>query len=694
ADSSSAVGNYEVVPALADPASKLTNYSVTINNGALAISPATLTVSADSKSKVYGEAVPALTGSLVGVLNGENITASYSTTADATTAAGNHDIVPALSDLDSKLSNYTVWSTNGTLTISPAPLLVTADDKSKFYGDAVPTLTGTLTGVVNGDNITVLYATSGNAGTPVGSYGIVPSLLDPDSKLGNYSVTVTNGSLTINPAALVATADNKSRAYGAANPPLTVSYNGFVNGEDAGIITGTLSISTSAETNSFVGMYPIIASGQTAPNYMINYVNGSLTVLPAELVVQADDKSRAYGHTNPVFTATLTGFVNGEDSTALHGALLFNTTADTNSPLGTYPIEVSGLTSTNYSITFSSGALTITSYALTVTADNQSRAYGSGNPALTGTLSGVQNGDNITASYSTIADSSAPVGPYSIVAALADPDDKLTNYSVTISNGILSVSPAALSVSAEDKSKLYGDAVPALTGSLLGVVNGDNITVSYSTIANAATSVGSYDIVPALSDPDSKLSNYSITFSNGTLTIMAAETSVEISSSQNPATEAASLTFTANVSAVPPVFAQPTGNVQFLTNGISVGSPIALVDGSASFTTVLPSGSNIVTVIYIGDGNFPASTNSLVQIVSSQAGPTGLALRDNNDGTITLTFEGTPGTPYIIQATSELSGGTPWSNVSTNITDGEGMCIYSESKDGQQQRFYRSMKMP
>ena len=101
---------------------------------------------------------------------------------------------------------------------------------------------------------------------------------------------------------------------------------------------------------------------------------GTLSVTPAPVLVLANDASRAYGQTNPVFTATITGLVNGEAANALDGTLLLTTSAETNSPIGTYVIEASGLTAPNYSLTFSNGTLTITPYALVVTADNQSES--------------------------------------------------------------------------------------------------------------------------------------------------------------------------------------------------------------------------------------------------------------------------------------------------------------------------------
>src|SRR5262249_49450461 len=145
-------------------------------------------------------------------------------------------------------------------------------------------------------------------------------------------------------AALTGTADNKIRLYGQTNPVFTVTYTGFVNGENSSIVTGTLVGSSPADTNSPVQTYPITVSGQSAPNYSITYVPGVLTVNPAAPLVKANDKSRAYGQTDPPLTATISGFVNAENTTVLGGTLALSTAADTNSPVGTYPIVPSGLT--------------------------------------------------------------------------------------------------------------------------------------------------------------------------------------------------------------------------------------------------------------------------------------------------------------------------------------------------------------
>src|SRR5207302_1616433 len=151
-----------------DPNNKLSNYSVTINNGTLTVNPAPLTVSAANATRVYGDPNPVFTGTLTGIKNGDNITATYSS-VDATAAVGTYPIVPALVDPTNKLGNYTVTSTNGTLTVTQALLSLVAANSSRAYGDP-NSLSGTLTGVKNGDNITAVYSTTATASSAPGTY--------------------------------------------------------------------------------------------------------------------------------------------------------------------------------------------------------------------------------------------------------------------------------------------------------------------------------------------------------------------------------------------------------------------------------------------------------------------------------------------------------------------------------------------
>src|SRR5205085_1173128 len=320
----------------------------------------------------------------------------------------------------------------------------------------------------------------------------------------------------------------------AANAPLSASYSGFVNSETSSLISGQPLLSTLADTNSPVGIYPItIAPGTlSAANYTFSLVNGSVTVTQAVLTVAADNQSRLYGTTNPVLTATITGFVNGEDTNVVSGAAELSTSADLNSPVGQYDIVVGQgtLAAANYSFSLTNGTLTVGKALLTVAAENKSRAYGAANPALTYTVSGFVEGQDSSIlsgapALSTSADASSPVGAYDI--SITQGTLAADNYALSFSPGTLSVSKAPLTIIAQDQSRSYGAANPALTISYSGFVNSEDATVidvpptattAASTLAAATSPVGSYPI--SLSAGSAH--NYSITVASGTLSVSKA----------------------------------------------------------------------------------------------------------------------------------------------------------------------------
>ncbi|UYZ57901.1 MBG domain-containing protein [Hymenobacter latericus] len=501
------------------------NYDISYQTGTLTVTPVDLIVTADNKSKVYGQANPAFTASYSGLVNNDapaslGGTLSFATQATAGSPVGAYDITPG--GLIS--GNYTLEFKTGKLTIGKAQLSATADNKSRLYGEANPTFGGTLTGVQNSDAITASYTTTATPGTDAGTYSIVTSLNDPNQKLGNYEVNLTNGVLTIGRATLTVTADNKSKTYGDANPPLTVSYSGFVLNETASVLPTAPSASTTATQSSGAGNYPITAAGGASTNYAFKYVAGTLAVGKAELTVKANDASRTYGQANPAFTAHYSGYVNGDDAAAHTGAPQLTTPATSTSNVGPYDIvaAVGSLQSANYSFRFAPGTLTIGKATITVGNTSRAKTYGAALAAtdFAGPLDGAVATDGITATRtSTGAAAAANIGQYPIKATLLDPNGRLGNYTVTNTDGTLTVEKAPLTVVAANQQRTYGDANPSLTGQLTGLQNADAITASYSTIATAATGVGNYVIEPALNDPNGKLGNYAVTKTNGTLAI-------------------------------------------------------------------------------------------------------------------------------------------------------------------------------
>src|SRR6185312_5279945 len=418
---------------------KLANYTVTLVNGTLTINQAPLTVTAANASMVFGDPLPAFTGTLTGVKNGDNITGVYTTTATSASPVGTYPITAAASDNGTgKLANYAVTSVNATLTINPAPLTVTAANASMVFGDPVPALSGTITGIKNGNNITASYSTTATSASSVGTYPIVPTVSDNGTgALANYTLVVNNGTLTINPAPLTVAGTNAAMVFGDPVPAVTGTISGLKNGDNIGA-----TFATPATSASPVGNYAVIPSvtdpNNVLSNYTLSVVNGVLQISPAPLTVTAADASRVFGDPNPVFTGTITGIKNGDNITATYSSATNPTTA-----VGTYPIVPAVSDNgtgalANYIVTSNNGTLTINPALLTIQANDASAPVGGPFPAFTGTITGLKNSDVVTASYSTTADSTSPAGQYPITPT-PDPNTLLVNYDITLINGTLTL---------------------------------------------------------------------------------------------------------------------------------------------------------------------------------------------------------------------------------------------------------------
>jgi hypothetical protein len=124
-----------------------------------------------------------------------------------------------------------------------------------------------------------------------------------------------------------------------------------------------------------VGTYTTQCSGAVAPNYTIAYVNGTLSITVVPLTITANNATRAFGAPNPTFTATYVTLVNGDTAASLTGTLNCTTTATAASPAGPYPITCSGQTSTNYTITYVAGTLTVTAVGPVLTLNPTALAF-------------------------------------------------------------------------------------------------------------------------------------------------------------------------------------------------------------------------------------------------------------------------------------------------------------------------------
>ncbi|MEM9325373.1 MAG: MBG domain-containing protein, partial [Bacteroidota bacterium] len=293
------IATFPIQPMVNDPDTRLPNYNLVTNDGTFTVGAASLVVQPNNLTIAYGDTLPLLTGTISGVVNGDNITATYATSADPD-SLGTYEITATLQDPDGRLANYQVTNQSGQLEVGPANLRVLLQDASRIYGQTNPTFTFEYQGFVNGEDETVIA----EAPTPT-------SMATPQSDAGTYAITATGGvapnynfffeqaTLTVTKASLMVVADDQIRGFGAPNPSLTLSYVGFINGDDTNELDSLPIASTVADAQSDVGTYAISVSGGTDNNYDFAFESGTLTVTQAqatitltELEQQADGTSR------------------------------------------------------------------------------------------------------------------------------------------------------------------------------------------------------------------------------------------------------------------------------------------------------------------------------------------------------------------------------------------------------------------
>ena len=499
------------------------HYAFSYEKGTLSITKADLSVTADNQNRNYGTANPELTYVYSGFLNGDtkeliDTPPAISTFAGISSDAGEYPILLS-GGLD---NNYNLILQDGLLTINKLLLTATADNKSRNYGTENPVFTISYSGFLTGETEAVLdikpiAGTQASSNSPVGNYEIT---LTTGSDI-NYDIQHVKGLLTITKATLIAAADDQVRSYGEANPNFTISYTGFIPGDDASLIDNPPQPSTSADLLSSVGNYPITLTAGTDNNYSISLVNGNLTIVKSLLTAVAEDKTRFYGEENPELTIAWTGFRNGDDATDLSLQPALSTTAEATSDAGTYPIELTAGSDDNYDIVIQPGSLVVKKAVLTVRASNATKVYGTDTPEFNLVYSGFLFEDgqadlDVLPQGITVAGKLADVGNYAIEVT-GGSDNNYMFYGIS---GVLTITMAQLTATADDLSLAYGFSDPVFTITYKGLAEGDDASLIDnpplpSTTVNGTSDPGTYVITLSAGSDN----NYMINTVNGTLTI-------------------------------------------------------------------------------------------------------------------------------------------------------------------------------
>ena len=477
--------------------------------------------------KVYDDTTAASasgTATLVGVEAGDDVILRGSPVFTFASANVGTDITITTTGYTisgTDLGNYTLTQPTLSGDITAAPLIVTAIDQTKVYGETDPSLTYTITGFVNGEDEADLdteVSISRAVGEDVDTYTITPSAA-ADS---NYTISFVTADFTITAAPLTVTASDQTKVYGATDPVLTYSITGFQGTDtEADLDTG---VSISRAVGEDVDTYTISPSAAADSNYTVSFVTADFAITAADLTVTASDQTKVYGATDPALTYSITGFQGTDTESDLDTEVSISRAVG--ETVGTYTITPSAATDSNYTVSFVTADFAITAADLTVTASDQTKVYGATDPVLTYSITGFQ-GTDTEADLDTGVSISRAVGEdvdtYTITpSAAAD-----SNYTVSFVTADFTITAADLTVTADADTKVYGATDPALTYSITGFQGTDteaDLDTGVSISRAVGEDVGTYTITPSAAD-----SNYTVSFVTADFAITAADLTVTAS---------------------------------------------------------------------------------------------------------------------------------------------------------------------
>ena len=300
-------------------------------------------------------------------------------------AAGPHSITASFTDTDGNFTASSSAIETETVNLNVPTINWTPAATTIPYGTALDGTELNATAVDgNGNPIagTFSYNFTLNTVPGVGTANVTASFTPDDPT--TYASNSATISFTVNPVQLTVTADSFGRNYGAGNPAFTYQIAGFANGESSAVVSGQPTCSTMATTTSAPAAYAITCTANTlsSPNYTFTFVDGTLTVSPAPLMVTVNPATITYGSSLPVLSGNVSGLTAGD---TLGGSIVvvYSSSTPASSAAGSYPTAltatVSGSSSGNYSIVVTPAALTINKASSSVTFS------ASPNPAIAGT---------------------------------------------------------------------------------------------------------------------------------------------------------------------------------------------------------------------------------------------------------------------------------------------------------------------
>jgi hypothetical protein len=455
------------------------------------------------------------------------------------------------------------------------------------------------------------------------------------------ALTISAATLTVTPSPSPAT-----MTYGGAAPAVAPSYSGFVNGTVAVPVAPTCT--TTVSSTSAAGSYPGSSScqGGTPPaNYTFSYATGAVTVNAATVTVTASSPSMTYGGTVPTITPIYGAFANGQNSSVVTTAPVCTTTALATSPVGSLPTTgCSGAAAANYTFTYVAGNVTIGKASLTITASSTGMTYGGTPPAVTPGYSGFVNGDSASslapqAACTTTASNSTPAGTDPGANTCSGAVD--TNYTISYVAGNVVVGKVPLTITAPSPTLTADSAIPTLTPTYGGFVNGDSATSlttapTCTTTATGTSLVGTYPVTCS----GAVDSNYTISYVAGTLTLTGPVAGVSLPSLTfapllSKSTSSAQTVMLSNTGSLPLAITSIVATGNFAqTNGC--GSSVAVGSNCTISVTFTPqSGGALTGAVTITDNSNEVTGSTQTVSLSGTGQDFSLTFTSGTTATIT-----------------------------------------------------------
>ena len=431
--------------------------------------------------------------------------------------------------------NYGTVSDSVALVVKKARLTVSVSDTIRLYGEENPLFEIRYEGFVRDDNATVLdelpqVRTSATVESDPGEYPVVLS----GGSAANYELVYVEGAkLVVDKLSALIETDSIQVVYGS-EPVALVSNNpdGRIHGVAAdtavaGVSDGLVVIRNAGKTR--LSVY----QDESAYYHASDTFVVELQVDKAMLTVSVSDTSRCYREDNPVFTFTYSGFVNGDDTTAVNVEPVAATEAGIDAKVGEYVVTASGAQSSNYDFTYEQGTLFVRpAVSVLEIATVDTLVYGQ----LSLPLPEVQkNNDEQEMTFKTLDAAVAVVkeGKIEITGAgttsLVAVQELSENYLPGSDTIEIVVKKALLSVRAVDTERSYGEANPEGKLSYEGFVYGDDTTaLSVKPVlcweADSLSPVGVYAVWPEGAEAD----DYKFEYHAGELTVNPAQTVISI----------------------------------------------------------------------------------------------------------------------------------------------------------------------